>query len=193
MTRETSPAVETGESSGRDNRAAMISRRSCDLTAAAARWASSAFSHDRAALPANTATSTATTGASGGHAPVPGTACSPSMPGAAANTDAMPRLSTQACTTVSTAVTPPIPTPAARYQRVAAARRSSRGSTGPRARRPDGAPLAPGETRRTASDWTPSFALSGMATGAGYAATATSSGMFAVLMRLRKIQIVQAW
>ena len=98
-------------------------------------------------------------------APVPGTACSPSMPGAAANTDAIPRLSTQACTTVSTAVTPPIPTPAARYQRVAAARRSSRGSTGPRARRPALRATAPaGARQQFAADFRPAL---GQAAGLG--------------------------
>lgn len=56
---------------------------------------------------------------------------------------------------------------------------------GPRRRRGDA------ELRGTASDWTPSLLMVGAGTGPDYAATATSSGMFLVLIRLRNTHRLQ--
>ena len=101
MSRVTSPAVEEFGSTGLASRAASTSRRSRDLTAAAARWANTWFAHASSALPANTATSTGIT-----VARMPSAWVSKISPRACD--------SAQAWMMVSTAVAAPTATPAIR-------------------------------------------------------------------------------
>ena len=83
------------------NRAAMISVRSCDFTAAADRWASTEFSQDSSPRATNTATSGQIVAVTADRS-------------RRANVPAIAVASSQACPTITAAVTVPTAMPASR-------------------------------------------------------------------------------